>query len=1151
MKMKALLITILAIFTISTKSQVVLAPNQYLIEFTDKNNSPYSIDKPTQFLSQKAIDRRKKFGIEITEQDIPVNPDYIKQVENTGVKITNVSKWYNSAVIYTENESVLSAIEALEFVKSFSKKGSSKSARKSTKKIDKFKDFNNVSNALDGNNSIYGSSYWQIALENGHVLHEYGFTGEGVDIAVIDAGFSFADEIESLDSLFSQGRMLGTKDFVYPKADDFFGEVHFHGTAVLSHMAGLWHNELVGTAPKANYWLIRSENAVSEYLVEEENMISAYEFADSVGADIATASLGYFMFDDPNMDHSYNDLNGELRLSKAADIAVSKGMVVTCAAGNEAMSNWKHIVAPSDAKNVLCVGATDALGSYAFFSSLGPAADGRVKPDVAGVGNGTVYQCDPGFIYNMGMGTSFATPIIAGLVACLWQTAPDTSNMQIIDLVRKCGSQYETPDDKLGYGIPNFKKAYLTLNPPNYSGEITSNIIWREEANIVGDISIKENGKLTILPGTKVIANGYYGITIQENGSVEAIGDANDSIVFTVQHPENFERDINNTECSWKGITFKNTTGAAEKSVFKHCKISYAKTVSTENNGSAISVIGTASNINKKISLEQCVFSNNISALNGGAIALEFANTDIVNCIFEYNQAKNTGAAIYINNANSKFLGNLVHHNQAGKAAFAILNSKVNLVNNTIVANKADSISGISLTNTEGSVSNSIVWNNKNKRNNNSQQLEISGNQPLTFLNCNFENGNNFGATVYDNCINEYPAFVDTAHINYQLQPKSPCVNKGTNAVLGGLNLLFDLNYTERIVENTVDIGCFEYGTKIMEISGNLNFGRAIIDAYNYRTIYLHNKGNSTLFITDVILPDGYTAEWMGGTISPADSQAVDIVLTPSSLSVYDGIIKFESNMETGFDTISASGYGSNPYVTMFVHNRGVPIEGAVLELGDSTTLTDAKGIIDLGYVPAGEYNYTISATNYVTIFGTFWVHSYDFDIDNELMTNGSIIFRVKVNGEGVDGAEVYFENETMTTFAGGVADFHDVLPGKYEYKVKLQGYDDYIDSVDFKGGSLGVNVELGGTNSINENNNISIKCYPNPVKNKLLIESISDEKIESVNLYNSLGMQIQSALLKSNHTCELNMGGFPKGIYYIEILNSNRKKIVRKIVKQ
>ena len=448
--MKQLLLSYLFIsFGLLASAQT--APNKYWVEFTDKNHNDYTIDKPDEFLSSKAIARRENQGITITAQDLPVSDFYIDSLKKIGVQIHNVSKWLNAVTIGTTNPDHLTQIDALDFVQN----------RQKTERLQsKLNELNFRVAPLMSSNSYYitdadyGESTEQLFMLNTQVLHKQGYEGQGKTIAVIDAGFYKANELPVLSNLFANNQILGYYDFVAHDGSVF--EDHDHGMKVLSIMGGYAPGDYIGAAPKANYWLLRSEDAGSEYIIEEDNWVAAAEFADSAGADIINTSLGYTEFDDVSQNHSYEDLDGTTtRITQAADIASEKGMLVVVSAGNSGNDEWKFISAPADANFVISVGAVDADGYYARFSSQGPTADGRVKPNVSAMGQGTVVQTTAGNLAP-GNGTSFSAPIIAGAAACLWQYFPEKTNLEIKDLIEKSSSQYDDPDYFTGYGIPDF-----------------------------------------------------------------------------------------------------------------------------------------------------------------------------------------------------------------------------------------------------------------------------------------------------------------------------------------------------------------------------------------------------------------------------------------------------------------------------------------------------------------------------------------------------------------------------------------------------------------------------------------------------------------------------------------------------------------------
>ena len=474
--MKKILSTLLfSFFSLIILSQV--APEKYYVAFTDKNNSPYSIDNPSEYLSQESIDRRSIQGIPIDKKDLPVNPGYVHGVAQIGVTILNRTKWLNGVTIETDDPGKIDLINALPYVKHVVKSSVVKPDPDFEKPFFTNESYITNTEHISGYSGSsrffdYGPSYNQINMLNGVLMHEDGYRGEGKTIAVLDAGFDNADNIAAFDSLWNNGQILGTYDFVNRCPVTF--NQHFHGSMVLSCMGGNYPGEIIGTAPKANYWLFRSEDGNSEYIIEEYNWVSAAEFADSAGADIINSSLGYTEFDDPSQNHTYQDMDGNSTpVTIGADVAASRGMIVVNSAGNQGTSFWFYLCAPSDGDSVMGVGAVDASGNYVPFSSRGPSYDGRVKPNVAAQGL-DAYVAYPNGGYGVASGTSFSSPIIAGMVACLWQANPYKHNMDVFLAIEQSGSQYPNHDDMLGYGIPDFVEANSILTIIDSKGNITN-----------------------------------------------------------------------------------------------------------------------------------------------------------------------------------------------------------------------------------------------------------------------------------------------------------------------------------------------------------------------------------------------------------------------------------------------------------------------------------------------------------------------------------------------------------------------------------------------------------------------------------------------------------------------------------------------------
>ncbi|HKJ41416.1 MAG TPA: S8 family serine peptidase, partial [Sunxiuqinia sp.] len=364
------LLLLLIVLTAKFSTAQTAVPNYYWLKFSDKQGTQYTTDRPEEFLSARALARRQKEHIAIDELDLPVSQVYLDSLKIYGAQIFHASKWLNGATIRATPEIYQAILAHCHFIvdSQLTKPGLQ------TKSVleNKFRKEQLLADSMS-----YGDSFGQLSLFNGQYLHNQNYLGDGVLIAVLDAGFYHADRLPAFSYLWADHRILGTRDFVDPP-DNIF-EQHYHGAWVLSTMAGEVDGQLIGTAPKASYYLLRSEDANSEYIIEEDNWVAAAEYADSLGCDIINSSLGYSLFDDSTTNHSYADMNGHTtRVTQAANIAVEKGMLVFASAGNEARDPWHYIIAPSDGDFVVGVAAVNKDSIWAPFSSLGPASDGDV-----------------------------------------------------------------------------------------------------------------------------------------------------------------------------------------------------------------------------------------------------------------------------------------------------------------------------------------------------------------------------------------------------------------------------------------------------------------------------------------------------------------------------------------------------------------------------------------------------------------------------------------------------------------------------------------------------------------------------------------------------------------------------------------------------
>lgn len=458
------------------------------IYFTDKQTDVYSVTNPTTFLSQKAIDRKIAHGVSVDERDIPVNEAYISQLKTeTGITVLAKSKWFN-AVHVRGTETNINSLSGLTFVSSieFADKSLNTLKAQQTKKSSKFQETFTTYN--------YGSAANQIQMFKGDQLHLAGYTGAGMTVAVLDAGFPNVNTMSSFQHLRVTGQILGNYDFVNRNEDVYTNTTSNHGTLVLSTMAGYVENNYVGTAPDASYYLFITEDTRLNGGIENENpleeslWVEAAERADSLGVDVINTSLGYKDFNNTNYNYSNSDLDGYTAyITKGANIAFQKGMLLVNSAGNGGSSG---VNAPADSPYVFSIGAVDSNGDYAYFSSTGSVYQPTQKPDVVtqGLGSAIINEFD---VIGTSNGTSFSSPIMAGGVVCLWQALPDKTNAEIMQLVRESTSQYTNPDYKLGYGIPDLQQIFNSafqsdnFNLKTYPNPASSKIYFKLPSDIV------------------------------------------------------------------------------------------------------------------------------------------------------------------------------------------------------------------------------------------------------------------------------------------------------------------------------------------------------------------------------------------------------------------------------------------------------------------------------------------------------------------------------------------------------------------------------------------------------------------------------------------------------------------------------------------
>lgn len=417
--------------------------NRYVVFFKDKTNTPYSVSQPSQFLSFKSLERRAKQEIEITEDDLPVDPLYVTQVKNTGARTYFTSRWMNCVLVEIGADSV-GMVQSLPFVSHIELVAPN--IKLSGGRVRKLKN--------SGSTAATSSTMMQLQQLGIDEMQSQGFHGENISIAVFDGGFPGVDSAAPFQHLFQTGHVKLTLDFVGNTGNVY--QYDEHGTEVLSVIGGSIPGSFSGGAFAANFYLFVTEDVSNEYRIEEYNWLFAAEKSDSAGVDIISTSVGYNEFDNPSMNYSPADLDGKTAVvTQAAVQAMLKGMVVVCSAGNEGNQFWHYITAPADAKGILSCGAVTIEGVRVPFSSVGPTADGRIKPDVVALGSGNAVILPNGSIGSRS-GTSFACPLVASLAAGVWQAYPQLTADEVYQAIVKSADQAHTPDNLRGYGLPNF-----------------------------------------------------------------------------------------------------------------------------------------------------------------------------------------------------------------------------------------------------------------------------------------------------------------------------------------------------------------------------------------------------------------------------------------------------------------------------------------------------------------------------------------------------------------------------------------------------------------------------------------------------------------------------------------------------------------------
>lgn len=429
------------------------------VYFTGKPNKAAFYANPLSELSQKSLDRRTTLGIPLNDQDAPIEQSYIQNLQNLGFTVTDYSKWLNGAAVNATPAQIitLQAQPYIQSVESFAKNSSGGTKILHQNKWENTTDTQKVLTTFD-----YGSGAAQIDQINLRQLHLAGYTGTGTTIAVIDTGFPTVNTGSAFSRLWTNNLIKGGYDFVSKGTDIYNTSLNAHGTVVLGAIGGYIQDSFVGSAPDASFYLYRNENTAVEIPEEELYWIEAAEEADRKGVDIITTSLGYTTFDDPKYNYTYANMNGTTSfIARGAEIAVNKGIFVLVAAGNSGQQTWHYLGTPADNTKAFTIGSVDSTGSVSGFSSYGPNSAGAIKPD--GCARGTATPTVHNNAVTVVNGTSIATPIAAGGVACLIQAFPTMNRDLMRNKLRQTASLYPSNTTQMGYGILNFGSLYTSV----------------------------------------------------------------------------------------------------------------------------------------------------------------------------------------------------------------------------------------------------------------------------------------------------------------------------------------------------------------------------------------------------------------------------------------------------------------------------------------------------------------------------------------------------------------------------------------------------------------------------------------------------------------------------------------------------------------
>lgn len=504
------------------------------VYFNDKPSSATFLANPLSMLTQRSLDRRTAQNIALDITDVPVEQSYITQITAaTGITVMAKSKWLNALHI-RGTQADIQALTSLGFVNHVT------FANHSLNPGGRIAPHTNKTQGVNKNLDVqvaynYGGSQNQIEMLNGHLLHQQNFTGQGKIIAVLDAGFPGVNTAAPFQNLMTNNQILGGYNF--PDGNTNYFTRNNHGTNVLSTMAAFADGQLVGTAPSAQYYLFITEDVNSENPVEESYWVEGAELADYYGVDVINSSLGYFDYQNTNYSYQYSDMIGNKTFaSRGANMAFNKGIVVVISAGNSGATAAPHIATPADAFGALTVGAVNSTEAYASFSSIGPSFDGRVKPDVCAKGAATTVSSPTGTIYTSN-GTSFSSPVLAGMVATFWSAVPNLTAQQVVNFVRQSSDNFNAPTIQKGYGIPDFQLALTNALSLDTIEANLNVVVYPNPAENQINFQLKGNNK-GIVRLYDVLGQTILEKEISENNSSIAIQNLSNGIYYY-----NFESD--------------------------------------------------------------------------------------------------------------------------------------------------------------------------------------------------------------------------------------------------------------------------------------------------------------------------------------------------------------------------------------------------------------------------------------------------------------------------------------------------------------------------------------------------------------------------------------------------------------------------------